>query len=298
MKFNSRNSSIFSFYWSIGYYISVIIHKLYYSILVLLSIILLRSSKIEGEFSTNMENILNVVLYPYIFVEKLLIKNSNLIKNNITSLVRLKKAYEDLKKVNTELKVKLLAINAISNENNSLKKILGFTSHESVENYTIKQVNIINKNSFVTTMDIDINDDDRDYFDEHDIVVDKEGNFVGILIDIQDKMATVMLASDLAAKIPSKVIGSNISLILEGKGNDILGIKHFLGKKENIRVGDKVYTSSNDDSTFYNGIYIGNIVAINNRLYVKLAANFNNLDYVLILHRTPKIFPETNEDNF
>lgn len=286
MKFNNRNSSIFSFYWSIGYYIGVVINKLYYSVLVLLSVILLRSSKIEGKFSTGVENILNKTLSPYFLIEQLAIKSFNLIKNNLDSFVRLKKAYEDLKEINRELKVKLLAVNAISNENDSLKKILDFTSHESVGNYTIKQVNIINKNSFVTTIDIDVNDMDRNYFNEHDIVVDKQGNFVGILTNVQNKTATIILASDFVAKIPSKTTSSNISLILEGKGGDILEIKHFLGKKENIKVGDKVYTSFNDNSMFYNGIYIGDVIAIKNKLCVKLAANFNNLDYVLILHRT------------
>ena len=131
----------------------------------------------------------------------------------------------------------------------------------------------------------DINETDKNYFHEHDVVVDSKGNFIGILANIQNKLANIMLASDFISKIPAKAIGSNISLILEGKGNDILEIKHFLGKKENIRVGDRVYTSSSNDNIFYSGIYIGDIVSINNKLYVKLAANLNSLDYVVILHR-------------
>lgn len=286
MKFNSRSFSVSNFYWSIGYYVGVILSKLYYTALILLSIVLLHSSKIEGELSTNIENILNTTLSPYIFMEKLLVKSFNIIKNNLDSFIQLKNAYENLKKINMELRIELLKANAISSENNSLKKILDFTSHESIENYTIKQVNIINKNSFVTTIDVDVNDIDKSCFNEHDIVIDKQGNFVGILANIKNKTATIMLASDFTAKIPSKITGSNVSLILEGKGNDILEIKHFLGKKENIRIGDKVYTSSSDNSVFYSGIYIGDVIAINNKFYVKLAANFNNLDYILILHRT------------
>lgn len=285
MRFDNKNSSIFSLYWSIGYYVGIIINKLTYTVLIVTSVFLLRSSKIDGKFSNSIKNILDTALSPYIFVEKVVVETINLIKSNLDSLIRLKRKYENLKKDNIGLKIELLKVNAISSENSSLKKILNFISHESVENYTIKQVSIINKNSFVTTIDIDINETDKNYFHEHDIVVDSKGNFIGILANIQNKLANIMLASDFISKIPAKAIGSNISLILEGKGNDILEIKHFLGKKENIRVGDRVYTSSSNDNIFYSGIYIGDIVSINNKLYVKLSANLNSLDYVVILHR-------------
>ena len=155
---------------------------------------------------------------------------------------------------------------------------------ESKESYTIKQVNIINKGVFSTTIDIDINNVDRNNISEHDIVVDCDGNFVGIVTDIKEKNATIMLATDYISKIPAKTIESNTSLILSGSGNNMLEIEHFLGKKENISNGDKVYTS-NDGSIFFDWIYIGDIVSINDKIYVKLATNLNNLSYVIILHK-------------
>ena len=283
MRFNNNNS-IFSLYWSVGYYITVILNKLMYVFLIILSIILLRSSSVNGTFSTTINNIIKVPLTPYIYLEKLTINIANFIKLNFDSFINLKTKYENLKKVNLDLKIKLLKTNNINEENNSLKRILNFILDESKESYTIKQVNIINKGVFSTTIDIDINNVDRNNISEHDVVVDCDGNFVGIITDIKEKSATIMLATDYISKIPAKTIESNTSLILTGKGNNILEIKHFLGRKENISNGDKVYTS-NDGNIFFDWIYIGDIVNISDKIYVKLAANLNNLSYVIILHK-------------
>ena len=283
MRFNNNNS-IFSLYWSVGYYITVILNKLMYVFLIILSIILLRSSSVNGTFSTTINNIIKVPLTPYIYLEKLTINIANFIKLNFDSFINLKTKYENLKKVNLDLKIKLLKTNNVNEENNSLKRILNFILDESKESYTIKQVNIINKGVFSTTIDIDINNVDRNNISEHDIVVDCDGNFVGIVTDIKEKNATIMLATDYISKIPAKTIESNTSLILSGSGNNMLEIEHFLGKKENISNGDKVYTS-NDGSIFFDWIYIGDIVSINDKIYVKLATNLNNLSYVIILHK-------------
>lgn len=283
MRFNNNNS-IFSLYWSVGYYITVILNKLMYVFLIILSIILLRSSSVNGTFSTTINNIIKVPLTPYIYLEKLTINIANFIKLNFDSFINLKTKYENLKKVNLDLKIKLLRTNNVNEENNSLKRILNFILNESRENYTIKQINIINKGVFNTTIDIDINNVDRNNISEHDIVVDCDGNFVGIVTDIKEKNATIMLATDYISKIPAKTIESNTSLILSGSGNNMLEIEHFLGKKENISNGDKVYTS-NDGSIFFDWIYIGDIVSINDKIYVKLATNLNNLSYVIILHK-------------
>lgn len=283
MRFNNNNS-IFSLYWSVGYYITVILNKLMYVFLIILSIILLRSSSVNGTFSTTINNIIKVPLTPYIYLEKLTINIANFIKLNFDSFINLKTKYENLKKVNLDLKIKLLKTNNVNEENNSLKRILNFILDESKESYTIKQVNIINKGVFSTTIDIDINNVDRNNISEHDIVVDCDGNFVGIITDIKEKSATIMLATDYISKIPAKTIESNTSLILTGKGNNMLEIKHFLGRKENISNGDKVYTS-NDGNIFFDWIYIGDIVNISDKIYVKLAANLNNLSYVIILHK-------------
>ena len=286
MRFNNNNS-IFSLYWSVGYYITVILNKLMYVFLIILSIILLRSSSVNGTFSTTINNIIKVPLTPYIYLEKLTINIANFIKLNFDSFINLKTKYENLKKVNLDLKIKLLKTNNVNEENNSLKRILNFILDESKESYTIKQVNIINKGVFSTTIDIDINNVDRNNISEHDIVVDCDGNFVGIVTDIKEKNATIMLATDYISKIPAKTIESNTSLILSGSGNNMLEIEHFLGKKENISNGDKVYTS-NDGSIFFDWIYIGDIVSINDKIYVKLATNLNNLSYVIILHKKKK----------
>ncbi len=283
MRFNNNNS-IFSLYWSVGYYITVILNKLMYVFLIILSIILLRSSSVNGTFSTTINNIIKVPLTPYIYLEKLTINIANFIKLNFDSFINLKTKYENLKKVNLDLKIKLLRTNNVNEENNSLKRILNFILNESRENYTIKQINIINKGVFNTTIDIDINNVDRNNISEHDVVVDCDGNFVGIITDIKEKSATIMLATDYISKIPAKTIESNTSLILTGKGNNMLEIKHFLGRKENISNGDKVYTS-NDGNIFFDWIYIGDIVNISDKIYVKLAANLNNLSYVIILHK-------------
>ena len=283
MRFNNNNS-IFSLYWSVGYYITVILNKLMYVFLIILSIILLRSSSVNGTFSTTINNIIKVPLTPYIYLEKLTINIANFIKLNFDSFINLKTKYENLKKVNLDLKIKLLKTNNVNEENNSLKRILNFILDESKESYTIKQVNIINKGVFSTTIDIDINNVDRNNISEHDIVVDCDGNFVGIVTDIKEKNATIMLATDYISKIPAKTIESNTSLILSGSGNNMLEIEHFLGKKENISNGDKVYTS-NDGSIFFDWIYIGDIVNISDKIYVKLATNLNNLSYVIILHK-------------
>lgn len=285
MRFSNKNTSIFRFYWSISYYVGIIINKLIYTILIIASIFLLHSSRVNGIFSIKIKNILDIALYPYVFTEKTLVKTINSIKSNIDSFINLKNKYEELKKDNVDLRIKLLKNYTISSENNALKRILNFISHEVIENYTVKQLNIINKNSFVTTISVDIDNNDKNNFNEYDVVVDNIGNFVGFLTNIQNNTANIILASDFMSKIPAKTTGSNISLILEGKGNNILEIKYFLGKKENIKNGDKVYTAS-DNNIFYDGIYIGDIININNKPHVKLATNLNNLNYVIILHKT------------
>ena len=117
MRFDNKNSSIFSLYWSIGYYVGIIINKLTYTVLIVTSVFLLRSSKIDGKFSNSIKNILDTALSPYIFVEKVVVETINLIKSNLDSLIGLKRKYENLKKDNIGLKIELLKVNAISSEN-------------------------------------------------------------------------------------------------------------------------------------------------------------------------------------
>lgn len=283
MRFNNRKSNFFSFYWSISYYVGVIFNKLSYSFFILVSFLLLHSVSINSNFSFITNRIVNFVLTPYIFIGTNISEIANSFGDTLTNLWNLKNKNSHLEVKNMELMVKMNNFQAIKDENKKLKDILNYVSKNGIKNYKIKKVNIINYNNFVSRIEFIISKNEQDKYNEHSLVLDKNGNLIGRVINISNNKAEVLLINDYLSKVPAQISDSMVKLILSGRGDNILDINYFLGEKYNIVVDKEVYTAE-DGNVIESGIPIGKIVDINGKLSVKLNARLEDTDFVIIVN--------------
>lgn len=282
MKYIDRNKYFgFNFYGSISYYLRIIFNKVFYIFLILLSLYILIQQKNNKYFGDRVREKVILFSTPQIIVIKyvdLIINKFNVTINFFSETYKVNKI---LKQINLNLKIKLLSSNILAEENMELKNILNFVSKNYITSYTVKKINIINKDNFVNKLQIIINENDN--INENDVVIDENGNFVGRVIDVKNNVAYVLLLTDITSKIPAKLGNSKIKVLLEGNENKNLSINYFLGEKFNISENELVYTS-NDGNILQEGILIGSVVKKKNKFEVKISANLNKINYVVILH--------------
>lgn len=283
MRFNNRKSNFFNFYWSISYYVAVIFNKLSYSFFILTSFILLHSVSLDGNFSFITNRIVNFFLTPYIFIGTNIGEIASSFGSTLTNLWDLENKNSQLEVKNMELLVKMNNFQAIKDENKKLKDILNYVSQNGVKDYRIKKVNIINYDNFVSRIEFNISKNEHDKYNERSLVLDKNGNLIGRVINISNNKAKVLLINDYLSKIPAQLSDSMVKLILNGRGDNILDINYFLGEKYNIAVDKDVYTAE-DGNVIESGIPIGKIVDINGKLAVKLNARLEDTDFVIIVN--------------
>lgn len=283
MRFSNRRTGFFSFYWSISYYIGVIFSKLSYSFFILVSFLLLHSVSLDGNFAFITNRIVNFFLTPYIFIGRGTGEFASSFGGTLTNLWNLENRNSQLEGKNMELMVKMNNFQAIKDENRKLKDILNYVSQNGIKNYKIKKVNIINNDNFVSRIEFSISKDEYNKYNEHSLVLDKNGNLIGRVINISNNRAEILLINDYLSKIPAQLSDSTIKLILSGRGDNILDISYFLGEKYNIIVDRDVYTAENGN-VIESGIPIGKIVDINGKLAVKLNTKLEDTDFVIIVN--------------
>lgn len=275
-----------SFTNSIAYYTKIICNRVFYSVLVLLSIFILILQKKDFKVCEGVKGFIFFVSKPEISIVKII--DSAIEKFNFTVVFfsQVNRNNKNLKKENLDLKIKLLELSTLEDENKELKTILNFVSKNYITKYTIKKINILSKNTFISRAKIEVKNNDN--IKENDLVIDSGGNLVGRIINVENNSAEILLLTDTLSKLPAKLEKSKIKILVEGNESENLKINFFLGEKFNIKDGEMVVTS-NDGNVLRDGIPIGRVIKDKNGIFkVKINTNLSKLDYVIILHLDKK----------
>lgn len=178
----------------------------------------------------------------------------------------------ELQTENLNLRLKANRVDALVEDNNRLKTMLGM--RESSENNIIfaKVISVFN-NDFVRAALVNVG---KNQEIKPDDFVYNENGLIGRVIEVSGNYSKVLLITDANSNIPSKIAG--VDAMLCGDNSDLLKIK-FLN--ENIKEGDIAETSSYG-GVFQEKIIVGKIVKKKDEFFVKTAVNFNDLKYVCI----------------
>jgi rod shape-determining protein MreC len=105
---------------------------------------------------------------------------------------------------------------------------------------------------------------------------------VGRISGVGDQTSRVILLSDSNSRIPVTVQPSGQTALLSGD-NSAAPPLEFIEKPDGVRPGDRV-VSSGDGGVFPPGLLVGEVVkGPNGRLRVRLAADYQRLDFLRVL---------------
>lgn len=266
---------------SVFYYIKTVFSKVFFSMLLLLSLFIFIFSKSYTDINIVVKDNIKLITYPYYTIFTLFNHVSVFIKDIAEYYVNLNKINKKLISDNFDLNIKLLNLKSTIKENQDLKDILHLVHSNNIVNYTVKKVNIVINNSFVNRMII--RRDKNDKISEHDLVIDTKGNLVGKIINIRDDEAEILMLSDRNFRVPAILEKSMVKVILMGNESNKMKIGYFLGEKINIYNNEKLYTID-DGGTVVGGIYVGEVYKNGNEYFVKTSVDLAGVDNVVVLH--------------
>ncbi|MBL8565240.1 MAG: rod shape-determining protein MreC [Hyphomicrobiaceae bacterium] len=111
-------------------------------------------------------------------------------------------------------------------------------------------------------------------------VVNADG-LVGRIVDAGEASARLLLATDQASRIPVQVGASSVRAIMAGDGRGMPRLQH-VGQGTEIKAGDAVVTSG-VGGLFPRGLRVGEVIASGEGPRVRLHANTDALDYVIVM---------------
>ncbi|MDR3079074.1 MAG: rod shape-determining protein MreC [Rickettsiales bacterium] len=281
-----KKRGIGGFYWSFSYRIQKIIGELFYGLLILLSAFLIihcRSQKsLEGRIRTLLLGQLGLFRFAARSVSMVLEECGA----RFVSLWSLDRRNRELLRENFDLRLKLFELGMIRSENSDLRELLNFTSQNRIGDYAIKKINIINAQGMTHSVQVSLDEVELARIAEQDLVLDRFGNLIGRVVNIAGNRAEILLVTDYRSRIPATLESSRLRVILGGNGSDLLTTEYFFNNGRDALDGENAYTA-NDGDILQEGILIGRVVGIgkNKKFAVKLNADLNLLDFVVIISR-------------
>ena len=135
----------------------------------------------------------------------------------IASHFGLKKENEELKKVIAKYKALELNLEYLTNENQSLKKVLNAENISNVSNIILAKVLVDRNSPFLKS--IIINKGSKEGV-QKGMPVTKDNNLVGRVVETNYLSSRVLLLNDLNSRIPVTLDADNSQAILSGGGTD------------------------------------------------------------------------------
>lgn len=125
---------------------------------------------------------------------------------------------------------------------------------------------------------------------KNDTAVSEKG-LVGRIVESSDRILRIMLITDMASRVPVKILGTEENAIVVGNGTSIMSLEHLQSRemitnnyKRSPEVGDILVTSG-VGGIFPPDIMVGNITAINDEnISVKPCVTFHTLEVISILY--------------
>jgi rod shape-determining protein MreC len=248
-------------------------------VLIMLSIVFIFIETIENKPLNYLRSFIKDTIYRGSLIVSTPTKGFSYLSDKISNHINLKLKYESLVKENNKLKSKISKSDFLVLENSQLKKL--------IDEGTISKKNVISSrvmlemkspylNSFI------LNSGNNRGIKNGMAVLNKE-NFIGRIVDVNFFSSRVLLISDLNSRIPVIIEPSGDHAILNGGGSDESTLK-YLAKNNNIKDGDKIYTSGKG-GIFSPGIPIGSAKLKNKNIFVSFFSDLDQITFVNIVSR-------------
>lgn len=236
--------------------------------IIFVIVILAISILISGFIFKNSDNVIvssisNTITYPIRKIYKAGLDFLNFCKDYFSTVKSLSKKNEDVMAENNDLKLKLLEMNRVIAENDSLKEMLNIG--KSYQHFNIKMANIIYREhdnwSQTFTLDIGSNQGIK----KGQAVVHTEG-LVGYISDVSEDKSVVVTILDPTSSVSVNISTINEPAILKGdlslKSNNRLKLT-FIPISAQISISDMLYTSGLG-SMYPSSIPVGKVIEIVN----------------------------------
>jgi len=244
--------------------------------LVLLSIAFLFIEKIETKPLDYLRSFIKDVIYRSSLVVSYPSKGISYSFNSVKQHITLYNDYGELKKENQLLKNSINKSDFLELENNQLRKLIDDQT-SSPSNLVSSKVMLDKQSPYLNSFVL--NSGSNQEIKNGLAVLDGE-NFVGRIVDVNFFSSRVLLISDLNSKIPVVIEPSGSQAILSGHGNDPPTLE-YLPENHSIEAGNKVYTSGKE-GIFSAGLPIGEVKLGQDKVYVSLFSDLNQINYVNI----------------
>jgi len=227
------------------------------------------------------------VVYPFAEGIGNLGRGAGVLWKDYVALIGKSKENEELKKITSELREKILSLEEAAQENERLRKLLDFPTAGFARRLPAK---VIGEDASFESNTLVINIGTREGVAVKMPVVTSEG-VVGTVVKVFHSSALVQTVIDPSHDLDATVSRSRARFLVEGKGTELLGRLKYLDRADDIRVGDVVLTSG-VDGVFPAGLRIGHIVRVRRpqmgviqNADLRPSVDIGTLEEVLVLDR-------------
>lgn len=245
---------------------------------VLLSIILLVSSRVNKDFTNKINEFFINVSSPIVSIVSFPINTSFYLVVNFNQLILAKKENEKLKSELLKLQNYYITSLGIHQENKELRNALNFVKSKT-ENYKIARIIGISNKIFDNKILIDSG---LDRGIKEGQIVTGDRAVIGRVAEVFNDKSRILLLTDSNSRIPIIASRTRNRGIISGNNSGLMEIL-YLPKNHQINLGDKIFTSSDGD-VIPPGLLVGIVKRIDkNSVYVAPIENIGSLNIVSII---------------
>ncbi len=260
--------------------------ELIFSLLIIISLVLLVSQRQPGFFSLTLRQGVAFVIVPFQKASTAIIKRSRSLLSRTHSLKKLRWQNADLKRKVEKLSLRNMMLQEQARENETLRQELDYQKRTP---WAFLPTEIIARDPVSWLERVVADRGSADDVEVGDGVISPLG-IVGRIQNVGLYSSTVMLLLDAQSSVAGLVERSRINGTLKGTGAGYLKLK-YVASDDDVRVGDRVVTSPLS-SLFPPGLLIGEIASVAPAddglmldIQVKPVIQFKTLDRFLILRK-------------
>lgn len=264
--------------YNLQYNLSSTFKKIEMFFLIILSIVMIITSRVNRSFSDNVtiffvscsEPIISTISLPFNVVVDLFADFNQLISAKNENIA--------LREENNKFREYYIKTLNIYEENKELKSLLNFISPK-VKNF--KSARVVGRTNQIFTNQIFIDAGIDSNIIEGSVVSGTIG-MIGRVVSVGLDKSAVMLLTDAKSRVPIVTSKSRVAGVLSGNNTVKMDVL-YLQKNHNIAVGERVFTSG-DGETMPAGILIGVVIeSEKDNVVVQMVENISNLDFVSVI---------------
>ena len=202
-------------------------------------------------------------------------------------IIQVKKNNQALRKENSQLKIQLMQMKEIQNENSRLNRLLQFSSQKDFQLLPSK---VIAMDPFPNYRLLTIDKGEKHGLKKNMGAIVEQG-VIGYVFRVYKNTAQVLLLSDRNAVLPVTVQRSRVHGLVEGYDKQFLKLK-YLRNEDDIKINDQIVTSG-IDAFFPPGLPVGAVSQIHKEPYglsqdvdIHLTAKLSQIETLFIIIKT------------